>query len=40
MASKTFDPQYWDLETLCKQIYNVPVYQRPYSWDIEQVARG
>lgn len=37
MSSKIFDPQYWDLETVFKQIYVVPVYQRPYSWDKEQV---
>lgn len=37
MPSKIFDPQYWNLETTFKQIYNVPVYQRPYSWDKEQV---
>lgn len=37
MSSKIFDPQYWNLETTFKQIYNVPVYQRPYSWDKEQV---
>ena len=37
MSSKIFDPQYWNLETTFKQIYCVPVYQRPYSWDKEQV---
>lgn len=37
MANKMFDPQYWNLETLCKQVYNIPVYQRPYSWDTEEV---
>lgn len=37
MSSKIFDPQYWNLETVYKQIYVVPVYQRPYSWDKEQV---
>lgn len=37
MSSKIFDPQYWNLETVFKQIYNVPVYQRPYSWDKEQI---
>lgn len=37
MSSKIFDPHYWNLETTFKQIYNVPVYQRPYSWDKEQV---
>lgn len=37
MAQKTLDPHMWNLETLFKSIYNVPVYQRPYSWDIEQI---
>ena len=37
MSNKIFDPQYWNLETTFKQIYRVPVYQRPYSWDKEQV---
>lgn len=37
MSSKIFDPQYWNLETVFKQIYVVPVYQRPYSWDKEQI---
>lgn len=27
----------WKLEDLFECIYNVPVYQRPYSWDIEQI---
>lgn len=27
----------WNLENLFKAIYQVPVYQRPYSWDKEQV---
>ena len=37
MAQKQFDPHMWNLETLFKSIYKVPVYQRPYSWDIEQI---
>lgn len=37
MSSKIFDPQYWNLETVFKQIYVVPVYQRPYSWEREQI---
>ncbi len=37
MAQKKLDPHMWNLETLFKSIYNVPVYQRPYSWDIEQI---
>lgn len=37
MAQKTLDPHMWNLETLFELIYEVPVYQRPYSWDKEQV---
>ena len=37
MAQKKFDPHMWNLENLFKCIYNVPVYQRPYSWDIDQI---
>ena len=37
MAQKTLDPHMWNLETLFELIYEVPVYQRPYSWDGEQV---
>ena len=37
MAGKTLDPHLWNLENLFKFMYNVPVYQRPYSWDKEQI---
>lgn len=37
MAGKTLDPHLWNLENLFKFIYDVPVYQRPYSWDKEQI---
>lgn len=37
MAQKVLEPHMWNLETLFKLIYEVPVYQRPYSWDKEQV---
>lgn len=37
MAQKVLDPHMWNLETLFKLIYEVPVYQHPYSWDKEQV---
>ena len=37
MAGKVLDPHLWNLENLFKSIYDVPVYQRPYSWDKEQV---
>lgn len=37
MAQKNLDSHMWKLEDLFECIYNVPVYQRPYSWDIEQI---
>lgn len=37
MAGKTLEPHLWNLENLFKFIYDVPVYQRPYSWDKEQI---
>lgn len=37
MAGKTLDPHLWNLENLFKCMYDVPVYQRPYSWDKEQI---
>lgn len=37
MFGKTLDPHMWNLENVFKSVYNVPVYQRPYSWDKEQV---
>lgn len=37
MAQNSLDPHMWNLENLFKSIYDVPVYQRPYSWDKEQV---
>ena len=40
MPKKSLDPHMWNLENLfhTSKIYNVPVYQRPYSWDKEQVT--
>ena len=37
MAKELLVPHLWNLETIFKCIYNIPVYQRPYSWDKEQV---
>lgn len=37
MSRKTLDPHMWNLESLLEAVYNVPVYQRPYSWDREQI---
>ena len=33
MPVKFLDPHLWSMEDLFKNIYNVPVYQRPYSWE-------
>ena len=37
MPGKTLEPHLWNLENLFKSMYNVPVYQRPYSWNKEQI---
>ncbi len=37
MPRKALEPHMWNLENLFRSIYNVPVYQRPYSWDKEQI---
>ncbi len=37
MNKRALDPHLWNIETLFKSIYEVPVYQRPYSWDEEQI---
>jgi uncharacterized protein with ParB-like and HNH nuclease domain len=37
MAQKALDSNMWNLETLFGSIYKVPVYQRPYSWERDQV---
>ena len=31
------EPQYWNIEKLFAYSFKVPVYQRPYSWESEQV---
>ncbi len=38
MSNKNFEPHLWKLEDLFAPIYNVPVYQRPYLWEKEQVS--
>lgn len=40
MATKPLEPHMWSLEDLFDPsiIYSVPVYQRPYSWDKDQVS--
>lgn len=37
MANKLLEPYSWSIDTLFKHFYNVPVYQRPYRWDVPQV---
>lgn len=37
MANQLLEPHLWSIEALFNFIYYVPVYQRPYSWDREQV---
>jgi uncharacterized protein with ParB-like and HNH nuclease domain len=40
MPTKPLEPHMWSLEDLFHSsiIYNVPVYQRPYSWDKDQIT--
>ena len=38
MPNKLLEPHTWEIYKLFEnKIYNVPVYQRPYSWDSENV---
>lgn len=38
MPQKPLDPYTWEIDTLFeKKIYKVPVYQRPYSWNSDNV---
>ena len=37
MSDKLLEPYSWSIDTLFKNFYNVPVYQRPYRWNIPQV---
>lgn len=38
MPQQQLDPHMWEIDKLCdNKIYNVPVYQRPYSWDTDNV---
>lgn len=37
MSRKILDPHMWNLENLLKAVYYVLIYQRPYSWDKEQI---
>lgn len=37
MAREILTPNLWSIESLFKNVFYVPVYQRPYSWDKEQI---
>lgn len=37
MARKALEPYPWTIADVFKQMYIVPVYQRPYSWEIAQI---
>lgn len=37
MARKALEPNLWTLADVFKHIYSVPVYQRPYSWEYNQI---
>ena len=37
MAKKPLESFSWSLEDLFKNVYTVPVYQRPYSWEEKQI---
>lgn len=37
MAKKSLEPYLWSLSTLFKMVYSVPVYQRPYSWEKDEI---
>lgn len=37
MPQNLLEPHMWSLENLFKNIFNIPVYQRPYSWNTENV---
>uniref|UniRef100_UPI000834E98E DUF262 domain-containing protein n=1 Tax=Oceanivirga salmonicida TaxID=1769291 RepID=UPI000834E98E len=37
MDDKTFMPSIWSVEKLFNRVFEIPVYQRPYSWDKEEV---
>lgn len=37
MSEHIFEPYPWDLRQLVSHVYQVPVYQRPYSWGLTEV---
>ena len=37
MSKKILEPHLWNLETIFNSQYNIPVYQRPYSWEKDQI---
>ena len=38
MSQQVLKPYLWDLAALFESIYEVPVYQRPYSWGTDEVS--
>lgn len=37
MSRKSLDPNLWTINDVFKNMYSVPVYQRPYSWETIQI---
>ena len=38
MPQQQLDPHMWEIDKLFEnKVYNVPVYQRPYSWNSDNV---
>lgn len=37
MSNNLLEPNYWSIKQLFDYQYNIPVYQRPYSWQTEQI---
>ncbi len=37
MARRALEPYLWTVEDVFKHIYSVPIYQRPYSWENQQI---
>lgn len=38
MSRKSLEPNLWSLSDVFKHMYSVPVYQRPYSWEANQIT--
>lgn len=37
MSNNLLEPNYWSIKQVFDFQYNIPVYQRPYSWQTDQV---